>query len=133
MQKPTCWLETRNSTYSNEHKWHLSVKFGFVCFCLSALLLCHLPFPPIAARNGGGAELSILGGSEEGGAVCDARGLAAGGAPLEAGAVLGGLHGGGLRQRHVVEVGQADVVPKALPHVYPVVQGVQFLCDVAPD
>lgn len=44
-----------------------------------------------------------------------------------------GLHGRGLRQRHVVEVGQADVVPKAVPHLHPVVQGIQFLSDVAPN
>lgn len=71
------------------------------------------------------------GGCEEG--VCEPRGLAPGGPSLEAVGARRGLHGRGLRQRHVVEVGQADVVPEALPHVHPVVQGVEFLGNVAPD
>lgn len=52
------------------------------------------------------------------------------GPPLQA---ARGWHWGCLRKRSVVEVGQADVVPKALPHVHPVIQGIQFFGDVAPD
>lgn len=54
-----------------------------------------------------------------------------GGAPLEVVGMVGGLHRRGLWQSHVVEVGQANVVPEALPHVHPVVQGVEFFSNVA--
>lgn len=48
MQRPTCWLyrERKNSSYFNESKWHLSVKFGLtrshsaLLFCSSASPLC---------------------------------------------------------------------------------------------
>lgn len=79
------------------------------------------------------AGFPCLGGSELGAAVAERRGLAAGRAPLQAVRAGRRRHRRRLRQRHVVEVGQADVVPEALPHVHPVVQGVQFLGDVAPD
>lgn len=52
------------------------------------------------------------------------------GPPLQA---AWGWHWGCLRKRSVVEVGQADVIPKPLPHVHPVIQGIQFFGDVAPD
>lgn len=51
------------------------------------------------------AELSFLGGCEEGAAVCNPRGFAVGGPSLEVVGVVGGLHRRGLWQCNVVEVG----------------------------
>lgn len=102
-----------------------------LCLCSSA------PPAPISLQPCedwlGQAGCPCLGGGEEGAAVGGRGGRAAGRAPLQAVRARRRRHRRRLRQRHVVEVGQADVVPEALAHVHPVVQRVQLLGDVAPD